>query len=134
MTTLITDTKTATALIRAERDRHTVVYGDYIAANGVTLETVKDHAKELTALAFKGVKPASRAAHGTPEYAANAFRTRIRNGLNSNLGKPKAAKDDSETNLLTTDGLDTLKEWLKDGGKIDDVINALSAEIERRAK
>lgn len=80
----ITDVKTARALVKFERDRNTVVYAEYIAANAVTLETVSDHVKALAELAFPGFTPDS-----TDEEKAErkAFMNRVRNGLNHRLGK-----------------------------------------------
>lgn len=101
---IITDVKTAKAIVRHEKGRNRIVYSDYIAANGVTEDTVADHAKALMALAYPGVKPSSRADRDSKEYAANAFRTRVRNGLNDNLGVDKKSAGKSDK-YVTAEGL-----------------------------
>lgn len=101
--TIITDRKSALTVVRFERDRHAIVYPGYIAANGVTLDTVAAHVKALTELAFPGVKAASRAEAGTPERLAHGFACRVRNGLNSNLGK--VSETGEATKYVTALGL-----------------------------
>lgn len=101
---IITDVKTAKAVVRHEKGRNKIVYSDYIAANGVTVDTITEHARALRELAYPNVKPSSRADRDTVEYKANAFWTRVRNGLNDNLGvsKKKSGKSDK---YVTAEGL-----------------------------
>jgi hypothetical protein len=111
-----TDVKTARALVKFERDRSKVVYADYIAANGVTLDNVADHVTALAELAYprhaKRITDmraeVKRVGEGTPDGESliatldrtraevKGFKTRVRNGLNYRLGKPSAAKRETE--------------------------------------
>lgn len=93
---VITDRKSAVALVKYERDRSKVVYSTYIAANEVTLETVGAHVKALTDLAFPGFV---KGADEEISAARKSFMNRVRNGLNHTLGKHRvdaAARAESE--------------------------------------
>ena len=85
MTNTITDLKSARAVVAYETTRNKVVYDKYIAANAVTLENVSDHVKALQALAFPKFDP--KTADDAEKYARKSFGNRVRNGLNTHLGK-----------------------------------------------
>lgn len=87
-----TDKKSAVALVKYERDRSKVVYADYIAANGVTLDNVSEHVAALQALAFPDFDP--KTADDESKYVRKTFGNRVRNGLNFTLGKRPEAKDE----------------------------------------
>lgn len=124
---IITDVKTAKAVVRHEKGRNTIVYSDYIAANGVTVDTVTEHARALRELAYPNVKPSSRADRDTVEYKANAFWTRVRNGLNDNLGVSKKKKNVGTENLLTGHGIEALM-----GKSNDEILKAIVTELFNR--
>lgn len=101
---IITDRKSAVALVKYERDRSKVVYSTYIEANSVTLDTVSDHVKALTELAFPEFVKGADA-----EVSANrkAFMNRVRNGLNHTLRKWEAdAAARAESTETTSTGED----------------------------
>ena len=94
MSNVITDKKSAQALVKFERDRSKVVYSDYIANNGVTLDNVADHVQALAGLAFP--KFDQKTADDDAKKERKAFCTRVRNGLNYRLGKTsKRAESDA---------------------------------------
>lgn len=77
--------KFAKGEVAADLKRDTV-YADYVAANGVTTDTVAAHALALTNLAYPGVKPQSRAEASSREGRAHSFRTKVRAGLKRAVG------------------------------------------------
>lgn len=88
-----TDVKTAKAVVNYETGRNKVVYSEYIAANGVTLDNVSAHVAGLQSLAFPTFD--AKTASDEDKYARKSFGSRVRNGLNTHLGKvvpSKAAK------------------------------------------
>lgn len=88
MSNIITDSKSARALVKYERDRSKVVYSEYIAANAVTLDTVSEHVAALAEMAYPGVDP--RTAPEDVKAERKGFMNRVRNGLNYRLGKAEA--------------------------------------------
>lgn len=88
-----TDRKTAVALVKYERDRNRVVYPEYIAANGVTLDNVGEHVAALQALAFPDFDP--KTADDEAKYVRKTFGNRVRNGLNFHLGKRPEARQEA---------------------------------------
>lgn len=127
---IITDVKSARALVKYERDRSKVVYSTYIAANAVTLDTVSDHVKALTDLAFPGFVKGADA-----EVSADrkAFMNRVRNGLNHTLGKHRVDAAAREETAETTDTVEDQgdAETLSTGAPVrtpaDDLRDALRA-------
>lgn len=101
---IITDRKTAVALVKYERDRNKVVYPEYIAANAVTVDTVSAHVAALQALAFPTFDP--KTADDEDKYVRKTFGNRVRNGLNFHLGKRperKAPEQDSDADGESTE-------------------------------
>lgn len=116
--TLNTSDKTAMSVVRYVRDRGRVVYTDYIAEHGVTLDTVGAHVAALQSLAFP--KFDSKTATDADKMARKYFGNTVRNGLNYTLGKGKfetSASDKFATALaLKCDDRDAavakfLSEW-----------------------
>lgn len=102
MTNTITDLKSARAVVAYETTRNKVVYDKYIAANAVTLENVSDHVKALQALAFPKFDP--KTADDAEKYARKSFGNRVRNGLNTHLGKIVPSKREETAGETATDG------------------------------
>lgn len=103
MSDTITDLKSARAVVAYETTRNKVVYDKYIAANAVTLDNVSDHVKALQALAFPEFDP--KTADDAEKYARKSFGNRVRNGLNTHLGKVVPSKRDETTDAESaTDG------------------------------
>lgn len=76
-----------------------LVYGNYIAEHGVTLDNVSEHVAALAALAID-----LKAIDANDKYEVKCFKNKIRNGLNSNLGKtPKGGG--SSDKYVTAEGL-----------------------------
>ena len=84
------DVKTAKAVVNYELTRNKVVYSDYITANEVTLDNVSSHVAALQGLAFPDFD--SKTADDDAKYARKAFGNRVRNGLNTHLGKVVPSK------------------------------------------
>ena len=106
MSDIITDLKSARAVVTYETTRNKVVYDKYIAANAVTLDNVSDHVKALQALAFPTFD--AKTATDEEKYARKAFGNRVRNGLNTHLGKVVPSKREETTDASTdTDGEET---------------------------
>jgi hypothetical protein len=104
MTNTITDLKSARAVVAYETTRNKVVYDKYIAANGVTLETVSAHVKALQELAFPDFD--AKTADDETKYARKSFGNRVRNGLNTHLGKvvPSKREETTDAEETATDG------------------------------
>jgi hypothetical protein len=107
MTSIITDIKSAKSLVTYVK-RDAKVYTSYIEANGVTLDTVKEHVDALADLAYPGVKADGRADKGTKSYLKHTFKAQVRNGLNRNLGKESEKSE--ATALITALGAKSTKE------------------------
>lgn len=130
-TPTIVDVKTAKAVVRHEKNRSKIVYREYIEANGVTLENVKDHVKALTTLAYPNVKPDASAPKDSIEYEAKCFNNRVRNGLNHNLGKTPEKSDNSD-NLLTATGVERLATMIGAGADNEEVLKVILSEVAER--
>lgn len=89
----------ARAVVKLESRGKKIIYSRYIADHGVTLETVSEHVQSLAALAIEldEIDPNDKA-------ALKAFKTRVRNGLNTNLGKTVPSKTPSGK-YITAEGL-----------------------------
>lgn len=72
-------------------------YADYIAEMNVTLDTVADH----VAMFRNAYKAANKNATGDE---IKAYATKVRNGLNHNLGK-KSSKGGTSDKYVTAEGL-----------------------------
>lgn len=88
--TAFLDIKSARAVVAYETTRNKVVYAKYIAANEVTLENVSAHVAALQGLAFP--KFDAKTATDEEKYARKSFGNRVRNGLNTHLGKVVPSK------------------------------------------
>lgn len=100
----ITLTDTAAALVKADVSafkRDGKRYADYIAEMGVTLETVSDHVAIFRS-EFKRLNPKADGAQ------VKAYATKVRNGLNYNLGK--SGSSTVPTALLTSLGVKATKD------------------------
>lgn len=94
----ITLSNSAAAVVALETRGNKVVYSRYISDHGVTLDTVSDHVAALADLAIS-----SKVLDGDDKVAVKGFKNRVRNGLNSNLGKVSPSKVEP-TALITTLG------------------------------
>lgn len=132
--TLAADDATAKALVDTIKSSVNGAgkYVAYVTAHGVTRETVKYHAAALAAFAYPHEKPVQRVdgkrtKFGNAVQAAGA-------GLRTALGKQESPAE-TVANLLTTDGLSTLKDMLTAKTvDTDALVAALAAEIARRSK
>lgn len=95
-------------------------YAQYVTEAQVTLDTVAAHVAVFRE-AFKSANPK---ADGD---AVKAYATKVRNGLNRQLGKA-TERSVREHWLLTTDGLAALSDM-----DADDMLKAITAEMENRA-
>ena len=96
-------------------------YASYVTEMDVTLETVADHVAAFRN-AFKASNPK---ADGD---TVKAYATKVRNGLNRQLGKSTEKKDPSGF-YLTTEGVATLSAM-----DSDEMLKAILAEIENRSQ
>lgn len=88
-------------MVKGQMTREATVYPAYIAEHNVTRETIAEHVKSLTALAYPKVKGLGdkRADLGTQDRKASQFADKVRNGLTRNL--PATDKvEGSETDYL----------------------------------
>lgn len=130
-------TEAAAALIhkdvlsfKADRKR----YAEYVAEMNVTTETVAAH----VALFRDAYRTAMPKASGDE---VKAYSTKVRNGLNYQVGKGQT-NDETPKWLLTTDGLAAIGarlDALDDAdlttlNPVNDLIRDLMAEVEKRAK
>lgn len=98
-TLTISLTDSARAVITHARKAERIVYSAYIADHSVTLETVSEHVKALTEMAatmepFADKKDQKR------------FTDKIRNGLNTHLGKVVPSKEANKSGkYVTAEGL-----------------------------
>lgn len=127
MSDTITDRKSAVALVKYERDRSKVVYADYIAANGVMLETVSDHVKALQELAFPGFE--SKTAEDDVKYARKQFGNRIRNGLNFTLGKHLQPKEEAPAAEESAEEAEEAEEAPEGAVTVSDAVQGLEAAL-----
>ena len=88
--TAFLDIKSARAVVAYETTRNKVVYSKYIEANEVTLDNVSAHVAALQGLAFP--KFDAKSATDEEKYARKSFGNRVRNGLNTHLGKVVPSK------------------------------------------
>jgi hypothetical protein len=118
----ITLSDTATKIVRADVRAFKADgkrYADYIAEMNVTLDTVAEH----VALFRSEFKAMTKSA--TPEQV-KAYATKVRNGLNYNLGKQSGTAD-APVYLLTAQGVKSASD-LSD----EDLIAAVRAEAAAR--
>jgi len=95
----------ARAVVRLATSADKVVYSAYIAEHNVTVDTVGEHVASLADLAVSlysaktglGVDPADK-------VALKNFKNKVRNGLNTNLGKVVPSKGQSGK-YVTAEGL-----------------------------
>lgn len=139
-------TDSARAIVTFATNGERIVYSRYVADSGVTLDTVGEHVAALAALAveMKATDSDGVTLLADDKDALKRFKNKIRNGLNTHLGKvvPSKQDDDAPVNLLTAKGVDTLAERiaaipveeLATLNATTDLIHDLLAEIERRAK
>lgn len=120
-------TDSARAVVTLETKGSRIVYSRYISDHGVTLDTVGEHVAALAELAVS-----LRAVDGDDKPAVKNFKNKVRNGLNSNLGKVVPSKDDAAKWLMTTDGLAAFAAL--DKSERESFLVALAAEAEKRAK
>lgn len=105
-------------------------YVAYVTAHAVTRDTVKFHAAALATFVYPNEKPVQkvdgkRTKFGNAVQAAGA-------GLRTALGKQES-QEETVVNLLTKDGLTTLKDMLTAKSvDTDALVAAIAAEIERR--
>jgi hypothetical protein len=99
--TAFLDIKSARAVVAYETTRNKVVYAKYIAANQVTLDNVSAHVAALQGLAFP--KFDAKTATDEEKYARKSFGNRVRNGLNTHLGKvvPSKREETADTETAT---------------------------------
>lgn len=102
---LSTDDKTAKALIDTIKAAVNGAgkYVAYVAAHGVTRETVKDHARALAVLAYPNDEPVQKK-DGKRTRFGNAVQA-AGNGLRAALDKDENDDDEPVVNLLTRAGL-----------------------------
>lgn len=116
-------TNSARAVVTHATRGERIVYSTYIADHDVTLDTVGEHVQSLAALAVK-----MHAIPADDKVALKNFKNKVRNGLNTHLGKVVPSKsDDDNTNLLTAEGMAALAELDAEAQHA-----AIAAEIERR--
>lgn len=121
----ITLTPAALVIVKADvaafnRDR--LRYGKYVAEMKVTADTVAAHVA-LFRDAYKAANPKADGA------LVKAYATKVRNGLNTNLGKTAESEAAGTKNLLTSDGVKAL------AGKTEkEIVAAILAEITARTK
>lgn len=94
----------ARAIVRLHTDGEKIVYSAYISDHGVTLDTVSDHVASLRDLAVT-----MNRIDAADKVALKRFSDKVRNGLNTHLGKVVPSKADS-TALLTSLGKAATKE------------------------
>lgn len=106
--TAFLDLKSARAVVAYETTRNKVVYAKYIAANEVTLDNVSAHVLALQGLAFPDFDKAT--ATDEEKYARKSFGNRVRNGLNTHLGKVVPSKREETTDASAADAEETAPE------------------------
>jgi hypothetical protein len=97
--TAFLDIKSARAVVAYETTRNKVVYDKYIAANEVTLDNVSAHVAALQGLAFPNFD--AKTATDEEKYARKSFGNRVRNGLNTHLGKVVPSKREETADAET---------------------------------
>ena len=105
---------------RAER----IVYSTFISDHGVTLDTVGEHVAALAELAIDMKRIAA-----DDKAEIKRFKNKIRNGLNTHLGKVVPSKSADTEHLLTGNGVNVLAELSN-----DELLTLIRAEIANRSK
>lgn len=98
-TLTITLTDSARAVVVHATKGERIIYSNYVAEHGVTLDTVSDHVASLTDLAVS-----LKMLDADDKADVKRFKNRVRNGLNYTLGKD-SSKSGTSDKFVTAEGL-----------------------------